>query len=97
MCEMVNYLKKKSKSNVTNSGLQAIQEAEHFRAKYDKWGGGFTFLYSVSSSAFMPCSWAGAGGLVGNGLMGFGRARILPSSPNHFLSWGPSRGKDIFF
>lgn len=60
--------------------------------------GSFTFLYRVSSSTFMSRSCANTGGREGNGLMGFGSARILPSSPNHFLPWGSSRGKDnVFF
>lgn len=85
MCKAVNYFFK-SKWNVTNASPQAIQKQSTFEQIHAfKVGGRFTFLYSVSSSALRSCSRGDTGGCEGNGLMGLGRARILPSSPNHRL------------
>ena len=33
----------------------------------------------------------------GTGLMGFGSARILPSSPNHLLPWDQAEGQKIVY
>lgn len=100
MCKTVNYFKNKIKEECYKYSIPSYSRSKALTSKFSiKNGeGSFTFLYRVSSSTFMSRSCANTGGREGNGLVGFGSARILPSSPNHFLPWGSSRGKDnIFF
>lgn len=80
------------KFSIPSNALQNVLSFSHVR---DGGSRTATFLYSVSSSAVESCPSGNTGGLEGNGLMGFGNARILPSSPNHPLSCGPSRKKEI--
>lgn len=98
LCRRTNYLARKHKAGGCRSSTPGSDSAgEALTAVSLPGGRGLTFRYSVSSPAFPSCSRPGTAGLAGNGLMGFGSARILPSSPNHCLPWGRSRGKDNTF